>query len=448
MMVMWPITHMKTLSNEKNYIKIIIAILVVLAFILIGFLIIEKIQQMEKEKKFSKEIEVDTSSDLRTLGYSGQRKIIQDGLGNIFIGYRKDYQRNSEIFVAKIYQDETGFHVTDTKNPIVTIDKNNDQRVPSLAIDAENTIHTVWYGSDMDNIKNNRQIKYSRKHTGDKNWESWRNIAYVSGYDNDDLWQEHPMILTGKDNMLYVVWEGKDEENEKQQIKFTKSSNGGTVWTKWKNIAPTKDNTQSRPTLIEDKTGKLFLLIYSSSGNENNLQQIQFISSADKGETWTNWQSISDPAFDARHISATVDNFEKIHVAWRAQTISNGPTQIIYRNHSGNKWSERTIVFPSKNYQFFPNIGTNESGKVYVSWMENPNKSGFPQENPASGFGLVSFLKREKFQTPIKLSEQKNILYPNVSEKIDIQNFVPIFYAEQISEEECRLKIKFLDSKE
>jgi len=434
---------MKTLFNKKIFISILIMIL----FITIGALFFKKIQQTEKEKIFSKELIVDTVSDLRTLGYSGQRKIVQDSEGNIFVGYRKDYQKNAEIFISKISRDNNGFHISNSEEPIAIVAKNNDQRVPSLAIDAKNTLHAVWYGSDTQDEKNNRQIKYSRKPKGAENWESWRNIAHVSGHEDEELWQEHPMILAGKDNTLYVIWEGKDEENERQQIKFIKSENGGIVWTVWKNIAPSKSNTQSRPTLVEDKNGKLFLFAYSSYENENDLQQIQFTSSSDKGETWTAWQSISDPSFDSRHISAAIDNMGKIHVAWRAQATPNGPAQIIYRSFSGNKWSERKTVSPSKDYQFFPNIGISQSGIIYISWMENSRRSGFPQENPTAGLGLVSFLKRNEFQSPIKISEQENILYPNVSEKINIENFVPIFYAEQIGEREFLLKIKFLNSR-
>jgi hypothetical protein len=437
---------MKIIFNKKKYGKIFIPFLITLTFALAGVLILKKTQQIEKESIFSKELTIDSITDLRALGYPGQRKIIKDTKGNIFVGYRKDYQKNAEIFIAKISPDITGLHISDTEKPISMIGKNNDQRVPSLAIDVADTIHVVWYGSDTQDTKNNRQIKYTRKPKGNTNWESWRDIAYVSGYNNDEFWQEHPMLLSGKDNMLYVVWEGKDEENKKQQIKFSKSTNSGLLWTKWKNISPSKNTTQSRPTLVEDKDGKLFLFIYSSQKIESGLQQIQFTSSSDKGETWGPWQLISSPTFDARHVSATADKLGNIHVTWRTQKVTNGPTQIIYRTFSENRWSDEKIVSPSTNYQFFPNIGIDQFEGVYISWMENLGPAEFPQENPTSGFGLVSFLKKGVFQPPVKLSEQNNILYPNVSEKTTLENFVPIFYTEKISDEEFKLKLKFLDT--
>ncbi|KKP72851.1 MAG: hypothetical protein UR65_C0011G0001 [Candidatus Moranbacteria bacterium GW2011_GWE2_35_164] len=437
---------MKTIFSKKIYTQLFLSFLIMLIFSAIGVLILRKTQQLEKERFFAGELQIDTISDSRALGYSGQRKLVQDSAGNIFVGYRKDYQKNAEIFIAKISQTLSDWRISGTEKPIISIERNNDQRVPSLAIDAKNTLHVVWYGSDTENKKNNRQIKYSRKSSDAENWESWRNIAYVSGYENDELWQEHPMLLAGKDDTLYVAWEGKDEENEKQQIKFSKSNTGGAVWTKWKNISPSKNNTHSRPALIEDKNGKLYLFAYSSLGNEDNLQQIQYASSSDQGETWTAWQAISDSFFDSRHISVTIDKLEKIHVVWRAQTMIDGPSQIIYRNFYDDRWSEIEIVSPSENYQFFPNIGTNQSGAIYVSWMESPDPAEFPRENPTGSLGLISFLKKERFQPPFKISEKNNILYPNLSEKNNLDKFVPVFYAQQLNEKELNLKLKFFDS--
>jgi hypothetical protein len=442
---------MKIISNNNLSGNIIIPALIVCAFLLAGFFLLKKTQRIEKINIFSQEMTIDTVTDSRALGYAGQRKIVHDSNGTIFVAYRKDYQKNAEIFVAEVSSQSNVLHLSGTEKPIAVVGQNNDQRVPSLAVDTKDTVHAVWYGSDTPEVKNNRQIKYTRRTSAGKKWEGWRNIAYVSGYadaTDDEYWQEHPMLLVGKKGTLYVAWEGKDEQNKKQQIKFAKSENGGTIWSKWKNIAPTKNNTQSRPTMIEDGNGTLFLFMYSAQDTENDLQQIQYATSSDEGETWTPWQIISDPAFDARHISAANDKLGNIHITWRAQTSINGPTQIIYRTFSAGKWSANNVVSPSINYQFFPNVGTNDSGAVYVSWMENPEPSEFPRDNPASGLGLVSFRKKDVFQSPVSLSDRNNLLYLNVSEKNAIDElFVPVFYAEQVNEKEFNLKLKFLDSR-
>ena len=335
-----------------------------------------------------------------------------------------------------------------TDKPIAVVGQNNDQRVPSLAVDSKDTVHAVWYGSDTPGEKNNRQIKYARRASASTKWESWRNIAHVSGFDDDEYWQEHPMLLVGKKGTLYVAWEGKDEQHKKQQIKFAKSQNGGTVWSKWKNISPTKNNTQSRPTMVEDGNGNLFLFMYSSQGTENDLQQIQYAMSSNEGETWTPWRTISNPAFDSRHVSVTADQMGQIHIAWRAQTSQDGPAQIIYRKFVADRWSDNLTIFPSGNFQFFPSIGMTKSGIVYVAWMENSDASEFPRENPAGGTGLVAFSKNGKFQPPQSLSIQNGVLYPNVSEKTDDENIIPFLYAQDQGNDQFSIKLKFLDGTE
>lgn len=436
---------METTFNNFFSGKIIIPLLITLAFFLLGFFLLKKTQQLEKTNVFANELTIDTVTDSRALGYAGQRKIVSDSKGNIFLGYRKNYQNNAEIFVAEVSRDSNGLHITGTDKPIAVVGKNDDQRVPSLAVDQKNMVHAVWYGSDTQDVKNNRQIKYSRKSASATNWESWRNIAYVSGYTNGTYWQEHPMLLVGQGNMLYVTWEGQDEQNSNQQIKFIRSENNGTTWTTWKNVQPTPNNTQSRPTLVEDKTGKLFLFMYSSQGTNSDQQQIQYSTSSDKGDTWTPWQTISDPTFDARHISAAIDSTGKIYVAWRAQIVQNGPTQIVYRTFSANSWSDQAVVSPSNNYQFFPSIGITDSGIAYISWMENSDPSGYPREDPTGGSGLVAFFRNGKFQPPQTLSSQANVLYPNVSEKTADETIIPVFSAQDQGNNQFDLKLKFFN---
>lgn len=436
---------MKTTFNKKIPKEIIFLLLLTIAFSFLGFFLIKKIQKNEKEKTITREILIDTVEDSKALGYTGQRKIVADSKGNIFVGYRKNYKDNSEIYVAKIFRDANGTHVSDTTEPIAIIDKNNPQRVPSLAIDSKDTIHTVWYGSDTEKKQDDRQIKYTRKTIANKKWESWRNIAHVSGYNDEELWQEHPMILSGRDNMLYIAWEGKDEQNERQQIKFISSENNGTTWSSWKNVQPTKNNTQSRPVLIQDNSGKLSLFMYSSAGNKNDLQQIQYSTSTDKGDSWTAWQPISDSNFDSRHASAAIDQNGKIHAVWRAKVSPEGPAQIIYRIYSDGKWSDSKIVSPSTNYQFFPSIGAATNGIIYISWTESLDASDFPRDDPSSGLGMVSLIKKGQFQPVIKLSNQSNLLYANVSEKASDEIFIPVLYSEKIDEKKYNIRLKILD---
>jgi hypothetical protein len=251
----------------------------------------------------------------------------------------------------------------------------------------------VWYGQDSTyNGANERQIKYSRSTDGGNSWSGWQNIAPVSGYTDSDLWQEHPVIyIDGSDN-LYVVWEGQDSSHTTGQTKFVKSPDGGNFWTPWINVAPLNTN-QSRPTLVVDTNGKIFVIAYgywSGSGKQN----ILYSTSTDGGTTFSSWSAVSpSSSYDQRHPSAAIDSGNKIHLVWRQQDSgTGGKTLIKYSKYTSPSWAaSATISATSGYYQFFPSIA-NSNGSQYVVWTETTNKSGYPSENPSTG--RIVFAKR------------------------------------------------------
>lgn len=426
---------MKISSNKKYFFILIAAILAVG-----GFFVWKKNVFFQYPQKIS----IDVIEDNRGLGYTGQRKIVSDEEGNYYVAYRKKYEKQSEIFVTRFSREGK---VSGTTKPIAIISE-EDQRVPSIAIDSKGIVHIVWYGSDTEKEKNNRQIKYARSSDRGETWSSWRNITFVSGYSKgEDFWQEHPSILAGSNGMLYIVWEGKDEQNKRQQIKFSRSNNGGDSWSSWKNIRVTRNNTQSRPSLAEDGNGRLYVFMYSSQGDGNDVQKIQYAGSSDRGETWNDWQPISDQKFDARHASVAQDFSGNIHIVWRSPATKNGPSQIIYRSLSESRWSDAVVVSPSSSsqYQFFPSIGVRKIGDmetVFVVWMENDGLSGFPRDDPDAGYGFISFLSQGKFSAPARVGKG-NILYPNIPERIDNTRRVPIVYEEMVEERKYGVMLGF-----
>lgn len=440
-----PQTPMETTFNNfwKNVLS---ALLLVIGGVVLGFSIFflhRKFKSSGSAGSIPSEMTVDKIEDARGLGYSGQRKISLDKNGNILVAYRKKYKGKSEIFLSKTVLQKNGTRVSQVDSPALAVGSGVDQRVPSIALDSKSVSHMVWYGSDTNAQPNNRQIKYANSQDSGASWSPWRNISYVSGYSpKEDHWQEHPSLLVGKANILYVVWEGKDEKNKLQQIKFTRSDNGGNTWIPWKNVLKTEGFTQSRPTLVEDGEGKLHLFMYSSSGNKEANQQVQYSFSSDKGEHWSAWKALSDPSSDARHISAAANQQGKINLVWRGGENSI-PSKIMFSQMDlSGSWSQPIAVFPSFSYQFFPSVGVLPDGSPIVVWMEVGDASGFPREDPKGGQIMASLFRDGKFGKNVVVSGPAGGLYPNLPSLFSDSKKIFVTYEEPDGNGNFLVKIK------
>ena len=328
---------------------------------------------------------IGTTEDAKALGYPDTRKLVRDSTGNLYAAFRRKYNSWYQVFVAKSTDD--GATWTVPSNPISVVAGSFHQRVPSIAIDSADRLHVVWYGQD--NIysgTNERQIKYSRSTDGGSTWTAWQNIAPVEGYVSGDYWQEHPVLyIDGVDN-LYVVWEGRDASHTaSSQAKFTKSTDGGINWWPWANVGALTTN-QSRPTMVVDSDYQIFVIAYGywqASGKQN----ILYATSSNGGASFSNWSAVSaSSSYEQRHPSAAIDSGNKIHLVWRQQDPgTSGKTVIKYSKYTSPAWSaSATISATSTYYQFFPSIA-NASGSQYVVWTESKNASGYPSEEPTTG---------------------------------------------------------------
>lgn len=407
--------------------KFFLAILIItIATVLILFTLTKGEVGVREEKKaepnFSK-ILIDTSEDFRALGFSGQNKLSKDSNGNIFATFRKEVNDYYEIFVTKLSKNTQGKYESDKSINVSRLGNRVNQRVPSIAIDSKDNIHLVWYGADNPKREGDRQIKYIKSTDSGKNWSKALNLSYVEGYNKQNLWQEHPDILAGSNDQLFVVWEGKDKTTKNQQIKFSKSKDG-ISWTEWKNIKGSS-LSQSRPNIIQDKNSKLYVFMYS--GQNSKESQIWYSTSSDLGESWSDWTNISNSDGDSRHVEAVVDEGSNIHAVWRQYNSSKKLTQILYSRFEGGSWSPPQVVADSPSFQFFPQIGTNKEAQVFITFLETDKKSDFPQDDPKEGRSFVSFL--EKNNTFSKKLIADNSFYPNIILDSKDSNVTYIIYS-------------------
>lgn len=382
----------------------------------------------------SNEIIIDSSEDHQVLGYSGQQKIVEDGGGVMYLAYRKKFGDEYQIYVARAaLGPDSALGIETLVEPLSFALRNITQRVPSITVDSANRAHIVWYGGIDEDEPANRQIHYTGV-TDQKNvWKASSIVSPVKGFsDETEYWQEHPDILVGANDWMYVVWEGKDEQYDRQQIKFSRSVNGGVSWSSWKNIDPSDDFTYSRPTIVQGTSGRLHAVAYSAQGVFNDTQQVQYSYSDDLGDTWSEWRVISGGEYDARHVSV-VSHGDSVHVAYRAERqAGEDSTGIFYVSGNGEVWQAPILASPAESgrYHFFPSIGLVEDEMICIVWTETESASMFPQDDPISGDIYLGCKDQEIFEEPIRLTSGGMNIYGNIPNRIHSALRIPVVYYE------------------
>ena len=374
---------------------------------------------------------VDSITDDKGLGYPDSRKIARDSQGNLYVAYRKKHRSVStlryHIFVAKSTDNGASWVVLNHNQPIETTG-DYTQRVPSLAIDAQDGLHVVWYGTDAEHTgENDRQIKYTQSLDGGASWQAWQNIGAVPGYQGETLWQEHPIIFVGNNNSLYVAWEGRDAEHARSQVKFTHSSDSGRHWSPWVNVAPDPTLFFSRPTLVATHDGSvLYVLAYAQF---DELRQIVWTQSTDGGQTWAKWDRIAADGQDQRHISLAIDNADRLHAVWRQQQsgfFAPSQSQIHYAFFANGAWSAPQR--PGENlamHEFFPSIAVTNLGQVWVTWQATEADFGYPKEDPTPPAIYYAVQSNGSWQPAVQLSSSQRALYPSMAWNPHTQQAAP-----------------------
>lgn len=363
---------------------------------------------------------VDTTDDAQALGYPDSRKLVADAQGRLYVAYRKKFRQAQallyHIFVARSTDGGATWTVLNQGRPVETVG-DYTQRVPSLAIDANNSLHLVWYGQDAASVTaDERQIKYVRSTDGGATWSTWQAIAPVPGYTNQTLWQEHPIIYAAN-GKLYIAWQGRDSTYlSDSQIKFIQSADGGLTWSAWRNINPATGRYFSRPSLVTSPNGNtLYLAAYS--GTTAAFAQVVWSFSTDGGATWSAWSAIRTSDQDQRHLSLVVDSGGRVHAVWRQRSTgadTTQPTQIHYAVLANNNWSTPTVVAPSANYQFFPSFTIGRDGRRWLTWLESASAAQFPSDDPQDGtvYYTSQGSTESTWRAPLALRSATTDLYP------------------------------------
>ncbi len=389
--------------------------------------------------------QIDVSEDDKALGYPDQRKVVSDRRGRLFVAYRKqarvDGLLHHHIFVAR---SDDGGKVWTVTNGGAPVEQTGPymQRVPALAISGQGVLHLVWYGADRDNAgSNQRQIKYTRSTDGGDTWSTWRNIAEIPGYaEPQRLWQEHPVVVV-RDSAVFVFWQGRDAETPKRsQIRFTISRDGGLTWSAQAIVRPQEPGGHSRPAVLVSRDGlRLSVLAY---GENDGKQRVAMSQSSDGGASWSPWADISPSDNDQRHVSAALDSRGTVHAAWREGSLQTR-TFIRYATFGSRGWSAPLVIDNQSNqFQFFPSLAITSDDRLVLAWIETHAAAGFPEEEFRAGVlrWVTTRLPSDNWTVPETLTLDEPVNFVSMTASDVSPGRVDVVWSQPVADKETRLK--------
>ncbi len=246
----------------------------------------------------------------------------------------------------------------------ITADADWDQRIPAIAVDGNDNVHTVWQKIEIiDNAlcKIGCGPTYYSKY--DKSADSWGAPLRIG--EGEQYEEINPAIAIGKDNNVNVVWMSGGYRNgncsSSVYRKYTDS---------WQYISESECSYKFPSVTVDSKddvhlvASKLVVdqgvLVYSKNG-------------------WANPQEIVYTGYGSKLLSIATDSNDYLHVVWSNQEKTGSINHIQYTS----SWqSQETLVsdtdsaFPSLIWAQYPEVNgikTNilKTGYAFV-WNDGP----------------------------------------------------------------------------
>jgi hypothetical protein len=221
----------------------------------------------------------------------------------------------------------------------------------AIAADSNSHIHVVW----QDNIPGKFEIFYKKSTTAGSTWTTKR-LTYTS---ND---QYYPAIAADSNNHLHVVW--YDSSPGKFEIKYKKSTNGGTTWTtKRLTYNPGLANS---PAIAIGSNDHLHVVWYDSTPGNG---EIYYKKSTDSGTTWTT-KRLTYNAGNSDNPAIAIDSNNRIHLVWDDSTSGNREIYYKRSTNGGATWTTKRLAFNSGE-SWISAIAVNSDNDIFVVWGDD-----------------------------------------------------------------------------
>ena len=250
---------------------------------------------------------------------------------------------------------------------------------PSLAIDANDTIHVVW----QDATPGNAEIYYRRSMDGGSTWSAAKRLTWTYGEST------YPKIAIGSSNAIHLAWQ--EETPDDDEIYYKGSSDGGSTWSAVKRLTWTSGESYE-PAIAIDSNGHIHIIWYDSTPDHFEIYSKK---SSDGGSTWSAAKRITWTSGGAMEAVIALDLSNALHVLWYG--YPSGNAEISYKKSvdGGATWSAARRLTWTSGESFRPAIAIDPSNVIHVIWYDDtPGNTEIYYKRSTDGGTAWSAVKR------------------------------------------------------
>ena len=242
---------------------------------------------------------------------------------------------------------------------------------PSIAIDADDTIHVIWSdNTDLYQAGTDMDIYYTSKSTMG-NWSTIALVTYTSQQDASDA-----ILAIDHANMLHIVWYEARTPESRKDIFYTNRSIDGT-WTIPYLISENCNGTSSDPNIVIDSNNTLHV-VWNDYSNlfDNGADADIFYRTKPVGTSWQSIELLSQTSTsNCRWPSIGIDASDTLYVAWADQTAYNTKGSdydivLIYKTPNGSWSTVEVVTTESGNDSNWPRFSVEQDGTIHMTWWD------------------------------------------------------------------------------
>ncbi len=318
-----------------------------------------------------------------SLAYNFHRKLARKSNGDLWVAYFRSDGTTFQIYVS--YSTNEG--VDWTEEQITNQSGSDHQAYPSLAVDSNDDLHLIWYGTGWGSNSGYDNLQY-RKRTS----EGWQDQEAIT---DKNAPQADAAIAVDSNNHVHVIWYGGGWGSypSKPQIQYRKRTDSWQTQEAVTNV----NYSQYDVTLAIDSNNHVHVIWHGYGWGLNTLKEnIQY---RKRTTSWQTQETITDKSDHQGLFSIAIDSSDVVHVVWHGTGWGSYPAErnIQYRKRT-TSWQAQEAITNINDDQYDPTISLDANDDVHVVWF------GFGYSPNAAYYNLQYRKRTTSWQTRVPLT--------------------------------------------